>query len=197
MGEQQLGLVSSFMDKADVDALFGTEGWAAIMRFAVCQNGKWRNIDNGKHGANWTFEAEETIHMAAPPAVAAFVRYLRNQLGKKLRGKWQLVAGSRDMKSAYKQVPLHADQAPFVVITVWDINTHRWRFVVSRALLFGFSGAVLLFNRIPNLLVAIARRWLAIPCHAFFDDFRIVDFASESESAEKFFDTHEVPRNQV
>jgi hypothetical protein len=186
--EQQAGLISSFMDKKDVDALFGINGWAAVMRFAVCQHGKWRNIDNGKHGANWTFEANETIHTASAPAVAALVRRMRARVGQKLRGKWKLTAGSRDMKSAYKQIAMHSSQAPFVVITIWDIATNRWRFVITRALLFGLSGAVLLFNRIPNLLVAIARRWLAIPCHAFFDDFRIVDFADEAGSAETFFD---------
>ena len=91
MEEQQLGLVSSFMDKADVDALFGTEGWAAIMRFAVCQNGKWRNIDNGKHGANWTFEAEETIHTAAAPRSGGLRKVSSESVGQE--ATWQMAAG--------------------------------------------------------------------------------------------------------
>jgi hypothetical protein len=176
--EQQSGLVSSFLDKEDVDRLFGIDGWSAVMRFAVNQNGKWRNIDNGKFGANWTYEAEETIHTASAPAVAALLRRIRRKAGKRLRVRWQISAGSRDMKSAYKQIALDGKQAAYVVIVVWDMCENRWRFIISRALLFGLSGTVLLFNRIPNMLVAIARRWLALPVHAFFDDFRIVDFAS-------------------
>lgn len=139
--EQQAGLVSTFLDKADIDALFGADGWSAVMRFAVNQNGKWRNIDNGKFGANWTFESEETIHTASAPAVAALLRRIRKRAGKRLRGRWQIKAGSRDMKSAYKQIALDGKQAAYVVIVVWDMAENRWRFIISRALLFGLSGA--------------------------------------------------------
>ena len=38
------------------------------------------------------------------------------------------------------------------------------------------------------MIVAIARRWLAIATHAFFDDFRIVDFKDSGGSAERYFD---------
>ena len=88
------------------------------------------------------------------------------------------------MKAAYKQIPIESQQSAYVVITVVDMATNRWRFVITRALLFGLSGAVLLFNRVPAMIVAIARRWLAIAVHNFFDDFRIVVFASEGGSSE-------------
>ena len=63
------------------------DGWAAVMRFAVNQNGKLRNIDNEKFGANWTYETKETIHTAAAPAVATLLRRIRKKADKKLRGR--------------------------------------------------------------------------------------------------------------
>ena len=55
-------------------------------------------IDNGRHGANWTYAAEETIHTTSAAAAAACVRRLRLLADRKLRGKFELKAGSRDMK---------------------------------------------------------------------------------------------------
>ena len=60
--------------------------------------------------------------------------------------------------------------------------------MLSRALLFGLSGSVLLSSRVPNLVVAIARRWLALAAHCFSDVFRIVDFKDSEGSAERYFD---------
>jgi hypothetical protein len=92
------------------------------------------------------------------------------------------------MKAAYKQIPMDANHASMTVSIAYDIVKGRWRFVISHALLFGLSGAVLQFNRVPTFIVALARRWLGIVCHAFFGDFRIIDFACEQESAVKWFD---------
>jgi hypothetical protein len=159
-----------------------------MLRFAVYQKGKYRMIDNGKQGANWAFSAEESIFTAAAPQAAGAVRRIRALAGRKLRGKWQLNGSSRDMKAAYKQLPLDALQASLTIVIVYDVTCNQWRFAISHALLFGLSGAVLQFNRVPLLLVAIARRWFGIVCHSFFDDFRIIDFTSEDCSAVKWFD---------
>ena len=56
------------------------------------------------------------------------------------------------------------------------------------ALAFGESAVVLQFNRHPCLLVALARRWLAIPCVHFFDDIRIIEPLYGGDSARNFFD---------
>ena len=96
--EQANGLVSRFMDREEIDEVFGVGRWASIMRFAVRQNDKYRMIDNGRHGANWTYAAEETIHTTSAAAAAACVRRLRRLADRKLRGKFELKAGSRDMK---------------------------------------------------------------------------------------------------
>ena len=56
-----------------------------------------------------------------------------------------------------------------------------------KGLLFGITGAVLAFNRVPGFIVAVARRWLGIPVQHFFDDFRILDLARSNGSANPVF----------
>ena len=41
------------------------------------------------------------------------------------------------------------------------------------------------FNRIPALIVAFCRRWMAIPVQNFYDDFRIIEPISLDGSAER------------
>ena len=86
-------------------------------------------IDNGKNGADWTFATSEAIHTASAPAVAALLRRLSSVAGKKLRDRWEVTAGFRYMKSAYKQIPFCAEQSSKVVIIVFDVAAYRWRFV--------------------------------------------------------------------
>ena len=92
------------------------------------------------------------------------------------------------MKSAYRQLSTDPSQQNLTIVAVWDIVLNRWRFAVANALLFGLSGAVLHFNRVPTLLVAFMRRWFAVATQAFFDDFRIVDLGCAKGSAVKWFD---------
>ena len=55
-----------------------------------------------------------------------------------------------------------------------------------RSLAFGQSLAVLGFNRVPAFVVGAARRYLAIPCIHFYNDFKIVDV--DNGGAEAAFD---------
>ena len=52
---------------------------------------------------------------------------------------------------------------------------------------FGLKGAVLDFNRVSAALLALARRWLAIPSLSFFDDFRTVEVLASCPSADDSF----------
>ena len=91
------------------------------------------------------------------------------------------------MKKAYKQLAVSPGQLRYMVVAVYDPTTNQWRFAVSWALPFGLSGAVLHFNRVPALITAFCRRWLAIPVQHFFDDFRIVEPQFADESGYKWF----------
>jgi hypothetical protein len=59
-----------------------------------------------KEGANWTYEAQETIFTAAAPQAAAAVSAIKRYADTRLRGKYKLNASSRDTTAAYKQIPI-------------------------------------------------------------------------------------------
>jgi hypothetical protein len=56
-------------------------------------------------------------------------------------------------------------------VAVWHPEQQQWVFAELIGLAFGLAVAVLMF-RVPAHLVALARRWLGIPCLNYFDDFR-------------------------
>ena len=55
-------------------------------------------------------------------------------------------------------------------------------------LALGLLAAVLQFNRYPAALVAVARRWLAIPIINFFDNFKITEPSFAAGSGGLYFD---------
>ena len=91
------------------------------------------------------------------------------------------------MWKAFRQIPIHPSVQNLLVVCFWNRHTSRWVYGLAHALPFGLSGAVINFNRLPSLLAAIARRWLAIPVQHFFDDFRIIDMKSSNGSAFRWF----------
>ena len=149
--------------------------WAMLVRFAIHQGEKWRAIDNGSEEQNLTYAAEESIHTTSSAAGMSLARLFRSALGRRLSREWRLRGASKDMWKAYRQVPLADDQTRLCVIAVWDISMKKWRFCKAYALLFGLTGAVINFNRLPVFMAAAARRVLAVPVQHFFDDFRIVE----------------------
>ena len=188
--ERNLGLLEGWYTAAELDAEFGKGQWRAMPRYAVWQagSGKWRLIDNGRAGQqNATFEACETIHTTCTAAGVAAAARFRKHTGKALRGRDAIVASTQDMWKAYRQVPCHPRCNKFLLIMIWHPSMGKWVFGKARGLLFGLSGAVLAFNRIPAFITAVARRWLAIPVQSFFDDFRVLDVARAKGSANKYF----------
>ena len=62
-----------------------------------------------------------------------------------------------------------------MVVRLWYPTRRQWVYCIAWVLLFGLAGSVLHLNRVPTLITAIARRWLALPVQHFFDDFRILE----------------------
>ena len=60
--------------------------------------------------------------------------------------------GVEDLPDAYRSVPLHDSETRAALVAVWCTDTLQWLFCASRAMLFGFSAAVIHFNRIPKNL---------------------------------------------
>ena len=186
--EQKAGLLSEWVSEDYLDKKYTRGKWRALPRYAIDQGGKWRLIDNGKAGKhNETYAADETIHTTCTSAGVSAASTFRRLMGKPLRKDEGLTISTQDMWKAYRQVPCHPDQLGFMIVMVWHPDHHKRVYAESKGLLFGLTGAVLAFNRVPALVVALARRWLAIPVQNFFDDFRILDIAKSGGSANKFF----------
>ena len=175
------------MSVEELDAWFGEGKWFPIVRFGLWQKGKYRMVDDPSDFQNLTFGSDEQIHTTSASAAATLSKGFREQLGRKLTNKFQLLGSSRDMTNAYKQIAIHESQTRFVVIVVWHPALNRWVFVIVRALAFGLTGAVLHFNRVPAFIVALCRRWFAIAIQNFYDDFRIIELAFARGSGFKMF----------
>ena len=73
------------------------------------------------------------------------------------------------------------------MVAVWSPTLMRWVYGILDGLPFGVSSAVLEFNRVPSFLVAVARRWLAIPVISFCGDFKIIAVAAGKLSEDFYF----------
>ena len=65
-------------------------------------------------------------------------------------------------------------------------NLAAWAFIELYGMAFGLTAAVLNFNRLPTLFVAVARRIGAAIAAAYFDDIAIVDPYSFAPTARRF-----------
>jgi hypothetical protein len=156
--------------KVELDRMWGAGNWRAMQRFVVFQmhNGQWRCIDNGKSSLhNEQVELLERIHTTATSVSIALSKRLFE-----LAPNARQFRCTKDMKSAYRQIPIASCHQQFHVVCVWSGNHNCWMFSELRGLAFGLGVSVLQFNRVPVQLVAVARRWLGIPLISFFDDFR-------------------------
>ena len=168
--EVDLGFMSGPYSREEMDDRYGRNRWRPLKRFAILQRGgKYRCIDDGKHGGhNGTTSTSERIHTCGSPASVAVARLFRKLLGP-LEGESSLLQGSQDMSKAFRQVPLSDKVLRFCIITVWHPIEQNWVFYQMWCMPFGLAGAVLDFNRVSALLVAVARRWLAIPVLGYRD----------------------------
>ena len=174
--------------RAEMDSKFGRGRWRPLVRFAVPQGDKWRVIDNGKSSQhNSTVSTEERIHTTSTAAGVAALRRLRAHAGQPLSGQLEPRFSTHDMTSAYRQVAVAPEHLHFCVIAVWSPVSKCWMYGELDGLPFGVAPAVLEFNRIPSFLVAVARRWLAIPVISFYDDFKVIGVAAGRHSEDRSF----------
>ena len=186
--EIELELLTGYYTAEEMNAKYGLGGWRALPRYAICQGGKWRLIDNGKAGQhNHTFASLETIHTTSTAAGVAVAANFRRLNKGRLRGSRKLRVSSQDMWKAYRQIPGHAKQRKWMVVMVYHPIRKMWVFGEAKGLLFGLTGSVLHFNRVPAFITAVARRWLALPVQHYFDDFRLFDVKVSRGSVNKYF----------
>jgi len=189
--EVELGLLRGHWSKDQMDRRWGLGRWRPLVRFAIWQAlaKKWRCIDNGRSAStNYTLETDERIHTTSVQTGAATIRRLRHHLGRRLSGAYLPRSSTQDMKRAFRQLGVRDRDRCMHIVAIFHPTLRAWVFFELDGLAFGLGAAVLEFNRVPAQLVALARRWLAIPAVNFYDDFRITDICGTGGNANYMFE---------
>ncbi|OLP77008.1 hypothetical protein AK812_SmicGene42982 [Symbiodinium microadriaticum] len=185
--EQTKGWCTGPFTRQAMDKQFGSGRWRPVPRFLVTQPcGKQRLIDDAKKGChNQATAMTETIYTIGVDLLPVVVRNLARRVMQingfrdtdsvdsalaALPSWFSPTLAVMDLPDAYRGCPVHPDQTGSTVVAVYSEEAGAWRFFVYNGLLYGLASAVLSFNRLPTLLVATARRILAISCGAYFDD---------------------------
>lgn len=172
VAEQTEGTLGSWYTYKELNAMHGQGQWRAMIRFGIQQGNKWRCIDNGRSGNhNETVSSADRIHTTSIEVAMSITSFLyANDVCMPRRAH---VRCTKDMRKAYRQIPVSEHQAQFQIIAVWNVELHCYRFAHLRGLAFGLYASVSNFNRIPSFIIAVARRFFGIPAIAYFDDIRL------------------------
>ena len=92
-----------------------------------------------------------------------------------------------DLKSAYKQLPIHKDDLRFAQATVWNADKKSPAVLALKALPFGATGSVQGFCRCSLALWALVLYYIVVPSTVFFDDYTSIVAMQDAESAESAF----------
>ena len=151
--------------------------WTPSRRFGIVQGNKVRNIDDlSEFSVNQAYGTPEKLDLGGVDevvAMAAAWAKMAEQTGH-AEGV-QLVGRCLDLKSAYKQIPLHDGDRAHAILSVFEPSSQQVRFFGSLVLPFGATGAVMSFNRVARALRNIMQRLLLLPVSNYFDDFPHVD----------------------
>ena len=152
------------MPEAQVDLFFGKGRWKGIRRRGIDQHGKCRGIDNARSSkTNFAAWLEETGSTAPQDIGIRVVSWLFQ--GKNVRKRFESVKkflriylGADDLQDAYHGCPNNTTQLCFCVVAIMNPRTKMVEFNISYTHLFGLTAAVVNFDRLPELLTAVARR---------------------------------------
>ncbi len=87
------------------------------------------------------------------------VRRLR---GKPLVGAWKPGLSTGDQKDAYHVIMNKIGHTPFTVLAVTEPGTGKTWFAIAYCHVFGLTSAVNNYNRVPELIVSVTSRVLAV-----------------------------------
>ena len=188
---------------SDLDSRHGGS-WIAARRFGIRQGSKIRQIDDfSVFGQNNTISADETVALGGVDAVVNIAKNMvgavqddrsvvvpsakDGQLTGVLHSDWSvpqartILAQCVDLKSAYKQLVRHKDDAAISIISVWNTDLKRVDLFESVGLPFGSSGSVYGFNRCSFALRQVFIRFFRMTLTSFFDDFPWLEYGSMAE----------------
>ena len=138
-------------------------------RFGVVQGSRLRAIDDFSFsGLNSALGVcEKVTTMSTSHTVALILRLLSlcSNHRPTLKGRCY------DLKSAYRQLPIHRDHLRFAAVCVFNPRTKRPAVLHMSALPFGAGASVSNFVRVSLGLWRVLTELALVPCTLFFDDF--------------------------
>jgi len=191
MKDVKRGFMAKPLDRDAFDDLYGPGRWLPLPRFPIKQGDKWRPIDDAKaSGTNSAAQHERRVHTASVDFAV--------QLSMWLRGVWRdsfsathpdctVEGGVDDESSAFRFVPTCEDDAPFLVVAVYNPGLQRVQFATMWGHPFGVGSAVTNYNRRPELVVHVMRTWLAVLIMHFYDDALMLSLSLEKGSAQQAY----------
>lgn len=173
MDEVSRGLVKGPFSREALEAVAGPQGFRAMRRFGVEQNGKVRACDNAKasqhNDGTATFEALVCESADFPARAANAFAAAWAERGWSVRSLW---AGTEDMADAYRHLP--CARPDMTVFCMWDPDQGRVAYFTLPGFNFGLKSAVLQFNRAAETINAISRAFMGVVCAHYYDDFCVV-----------------------
>ena len=142
-------------------------------RFGIHQSNKTRVIDDCSCcGLNWTVGLHEkfrlqSIDVLASMMAAAFKKFPHLEFP-------EVLGRCYDLKSAYKQFPVHSSDRASLRMAVRDPSAEEPRLIGFNALPFGAVGSVASFLRVSMSLWYIGLVALQLCWPAFYDDYSVL-----------------------
>ena len=192
VAEQNKGFCSKFYSRSALDSMFGCNQWRPLERFQIVQaDNKRRMIDNARRTEHNAYTSlSETIFTVSIDFVASVAAALCRRLGDQAGPpeevfQWlRLRLGTDDLPDAYRGLPVRPDHQRFSVVAIY-VPGSGWKFTLLWGLAFGLESAVVSFNRLPQLGVAVARRCTLSIAAAYFDDELAVETIADADVSQR------------
>ena len=193
---------------SEIDAKYNGV-WIGSKRFGILQGEKIRAIDDlSEFLVNSSVTETEKINLEGIDQIVATARFfsgavsgdgvsfeLPRESGGTFSGRVHkdfaqacdrgLVGRALDLRSAYKQLARHPEDAWATVLAVYDQSCDEVKYFEAVALPFGAVSSVTGFNRTAKALKLIMSRLLWLVNTSYYDDFTQMEIAGLAESASK------------
>lgn len=147
------------------------EGATISRRFALRQGAKTRLIDDfSVSGVNDSCVSHGKIELRLVDTFTSLVRAFFRQSNENGSDS-TLLAKTYDLKSAYRQVPIHPRHRKFGYISVYNHELDEVQIYRLKTLSFGATHSVYCFLRLARTIFAVATMGLKLLSTNFYDDF--------------------------
>eukprot|EP00435_Cladocopium_sp_Y103_P000001 s4526_g1.t1 len=151
-------------------------------RFGLEQTDKVRLIDDCTIGGyNGTCGSKERLRVHSVDEMAAYITWCLTHLDQSAMS--EVEGKTYDLKNAYKQYGVSAEDRDLLRLAVWDAEKKQVRFLGINALPFGAVGSVSAFLRVAMAVWFIGVKGLKLCWTCFFDDYTLLSKKTTAFSA--------------